>query len=310
MLKMMQKKDNQTKDFDEWLEHHSVSENNSMNYETEDNLGPLNRQNEKQTRLMPEDTIDTYIRSNTKRDIWQIGETPNNDIIESLTKGVYQTGLYEKLEFPLCPIGDAPDGLEEYAQKLHIGDVIARNERGDEYIINDIGWSWGWDTILVIIEDYRISPCLYIKFEDGKFIHSKGEFKSVARFCDSPNVLQCGAKTLFSFPACPKEGNITLEKYADILQKGTLFNTCIYSKSYVYDKEMTKSQDGIPMLYVGLRIKDSIKGFGDVYIIIENGKIIHQIGNTYFDEKYLQRAFCKMRGQSWNDDEEVFDDYC
>ena len=55
---------------------------------------------------------------------------------------------------------------------------------------------------------------------------------------------------------------------------------------------------------------DSIKKYADVIVFVENGKVVHQIGSTYFDEKVLQRRFCKLRGQKWNDDEVVFDDYC
>ncbi|MBO7068407.1 MAG: HNH endonuclease [Bacteroidaceae bacterium] len=308
--KMMQKKDNPTKDFDEWLECHHLDSNVSINHEQAQTLSTHHKQDKNNDRHEFGQTINPYLRERTKRDIWQMAETPNNDVIESLTKGVYQTNFNEKLEFPLCPDSDISNGLEKYAQKVHIGDVIARNENGGEYIIKDLGWTWEWDAIQVVLKGSRFKPCIHIKYEDGKFIHSEGEYKNWLRFCDSPNVLQCGASTLFSFPACPKEGNFTLEEYADILQKGTLFNTCIYSKGYVYDREITKTQDGKPMLYVGVKIKDSLKGFGDTYIIIENGKIIHQIGNTYFSEKFPERAFCKMRGQYWNDEEEIIDDYC
>ena len=45
-------------------------------------------------------------------------------------------------------------------------------------------------------------------------------------------------------------------------------------------------------------------------IFIENGKVIHQIGWTYFDERAVLREFCKMRGQEWDDEEDIMDDYC
>lgn len=307
--KMMQKKENPTKDFNEWLKRHNIDGNVLTNHEQTQTPSTHYSQHDNNDKQQLEQAINPYLRGR-KRDIWQMEDTSNNDVIESLTKGVYQSNIYEKLEFPLCPNGDTSNGLEEYAQNLHIGDVIARNEKGEEYIIKDLAWTWEWDAIQVIIEGFRLLPCLHIKFEDGRFIHSQGEFKSSYQFCDSPNVLQCGASTSFSFPSCPKEGNITLEQYAKNLQKGTLFNTCIHSEAYVYDREITKTQDGKTILYVGVTIKDSLKGFGDTFITIEKGKIIHEIGHTYFDEKYLQRNFCRMRGQYWNDDEEVFDDYC
>lgn len=42
----------------------------------------------------------------------------------------------------------------------------------------------------------------------------------------------------------------------------------------------------------------------------ENGKVIHQIGRTYFDERAVLREFCMLRGQEWDDKEEIMDDYC
>ena len=304
--KMMQRRENPTKDFDEWLERHNVPENDSDKEEQWQNIFNRYIRTDKQ-----ETQASGFNNAGVRQDILQTrANHTNNELIESLTKGVYQTGLYEKLEFPLCPIGNTSNGLEEYAKNLHRGDLIARSEDGYEYIIKDLGWTCEWDAIQIEIEGNKIFPCLHIKFEDGKFIHSVGDYRYVFRYCDSPNVLQCGASTLFSFPACPKQGNITLEEYAEILKKGTLFNTSEYNQAYVYDKEMTKTQDGKPILYVGERIEDSVKGFGDAYVVVENGKIVHKIGRTYFDEKALQRNFCKMRGQKWNDDENVFDDYC
>lgn len=55
---------------------------------------------------------------------------------------------------------------------------------------------------------------------------------------------------------------------------------------------------------------NSLKKYGEINIKIENGKIIHLIGQTFFDERSLQRKFCNMRGQEWNDEDEVFDDFC
>ena len=55
---------------------------------------------------------------------------------------------------------------------------------------------------------------------------------------------------------------------------------------------------------------ESVKGYGDVTVFVEHGKVIHQIGHTYFDKRYLKREFCKLRGQEWNDEKEIIDDYC
>lgn len=152
--------------------------------------------------------------------------------------------------------------------------------------------------------------CIHISIEEGKYVHGKGEFKQNFRFCDSPNVLQCGAKTQCYFPLCPKEGNITLEIYAELLQKDALFEKNQYSDGYIIDKEITQSNDGTPIIYVGVRMPESFKEYSDVIIIVEHGKVIHHIGRTYFDERLLERTFCKIRGQEWNDEIEIFDDYC
>ena len=101
-----------------------------------------------------------------------------------------------------------------------------------------------------------------------------------------------------------------MKEYADILQKGALFEQNQYCDGYVFDREILKAKDGTPILYVGVSMPESIKNFGEMIIFIEKGKVIHQIGPTFFDEKALQRSFCKIRGQEWNDEEEVFDDYC
>jgi hypothetical protein len=168
-----------------------------------------------------------------------------------------------------------------------------------------------WDAIQVEfrLNNNKTYQYIHIKIEDGKFVHSLGKYEKKYRCCDSPNVLQCGAKTLFSFPVCPKEGNITLEEYAELLHKGDLFNSCEYGNGYIYDHVITQAEDGSSILYVGEKIDNPIKNYGVIIVFTENGKIIHQIERTYFDEKHLQRAFCKIRGQKW-DDEDVFDDYC
>ena len=55
---------------------------------------------------------------------------------------------------------------------------------------------------------------------------------------------------------------------------------------------------------------NSLKNYGDMIVFIENGKVIHQIGRTYFDERAVLREFCMLRGQEWDDEEEIMDDYC
>ena len=148
---------------------------------------------------------------------------------------------------------------------------------------------------------------IHIKYEEGMYVHCKGEYRDQYRLCDSPNVLQCGARTQCYFPLCPKEGNVTLEEYAEILQKDVLIEKNQYCDGYVIDREITHSTDGHPILYVGVSMPNSFKNYGDMIIFIENGKVIHQICRTYFDERAVLREFCMLRGQEWDDKEEIMD---
>ena len=230
---------------------------------------------------------------------------------ESLTKGTFQIGFYEKMQFPLCP-KDVTGGLESYANVLQTGDVIAISEKGEEYTIASLGWTTEWDTIQVKLENNvnRKYFYIHIKYEEGAFVHSVGEYRDQYLFCDSPNVLQCGAKTQCYFPLCPKEGNITLEEYAEILQKDILFEKNQYCDGYIIDREITQSTDGHPILYIGVSMPNSLKKYGDLKVAIKNGKVIHEIGSTYFDERAVKREFCMLRGQEWNDEEDIIDYDC
>lgn len=233
---------------------------------------------------------------------------------ESLTKGALQKGFVDKMSFPLCPELEWFVGLYEYAVNLEDEKVFAISENGTEYVIDSVGWTWEWDAIQVEVKSVVGNErfCVHIIYEDGVFVHYKGDFKSIFRFCDSPNVLQCGAITKNSFPSCSKDGNISLEEYADILQKGVLVQKNQYTEGYVIDREIVKAKDGSLILYVGVEMPDSFKPFADMTVFVENRKIIHQLGHTYFDSRYLEREFCKMRGQKWVEDpnDPIMDDYC
>ena len=299
-FKMMKQKE-QAKDFDEWLKFHETKEVKPTNpIRTNNFFAP-------KPFAFPEVSKEDQ----KERDEWHKKEIFASQKNESLTKNALQVSFYEKMQFPLCP-DEIEGGLDAYAKNLEVDKVIAYSQNGEEYTIESLGWTRDWDAIQVNVKlnGQRTYKCIHISFEDGKYIHSQGGSKSVFRFCDSPNVLQCGAVTQCYFPLCPKEGNITLEEYAEILQKGVLFEKNPYSDGYVIDREIAKSEDGRPILYVGVSMPESFKSIGDMIICIEKGKVIHQIGRTFFDERSLQRAFCKMRGQEWNDDEEIIDDYC
>ena len=101
-----------------------------------------------------------------------------------------------------------------------------------------------------------------------------------------------------------------MEEYAEILQKDVIIEKNQYCDGYVIDREITQSTAGHPILYVGVSMPNSLKNYGDMIVFIENGKVIHQIGGKYFDERAVLREFCKMRGQEWDDEEEIMDDYC
>ena len=259
-FKMMKKKE-QTGDFDEWLKKHNGNEpgaSQEVNLNYYSSPEPAKEVTRKQYEKSQENT-------------------PKRDIKESLTKGALQYNFWEKMWFPLCPEDGASGGLEAYAKNLKIGKVIGISENGDEFTITSLGWTWEWDAIQIeykLNEDKHIH-CIHISFEDGKYIHSLGKYESSYRFCESPNVLQCGAVTQCFFPLCPKDGNTTLEEYANMLQKDLLFEKKQYTDCYVYDRELAKSEDGTPVLYVGVRMEDSIKPYGDLIIFIENGKVIH-----------------------------------
>ena len=306
-FRMMQEKEN-TKTFEQWLDFHKIKEERPKSDVTE---GVVSQYNEHQDKSFIPEPNEEYNKSVSA---WKEQEEFANNKNESLTKGALQIHFYEKLYFPLCPETGTDVNLDEYAKRLEEGKVFAYSENGKEYIIESIGWSFDWDFIQVEIKKqgkWDFSFCIHISVEDGKYIHSKGEFKANFRFCDSPNVLQCGAKTHCFFPLCPKEGNISLEKYAELLNKNALFEKNQYSDGYIIDREITQSEDGTSIIYVGVRMPESaIKQYGDMIIFVEHGKVIHQIGRTFFDERSLTRTFCKMRGQEWDDDEDIIDDYC
>lgn len=313
-FKMMKQKEG-IKNFDEWLKVHDVKDKGYPHEGTTDEpMFDMCEGIAEQPNSTKDYTNSHFVENDgviRERNEWEKKTEFAKVKKESLIKGALQINFYEKMKFPLCP-DDPNGGLETYAQNLAVGKVVAASENGDEYTIESVGWTWEWDAIQVALKmnGQKTYTCLHISFEDGKFLHSLGGFRSVFLFCDSPNVLQCGARTQCYFPLCPKEGNITLEEYANILQKDALLEKNQYSNGYVIDREITKSDDGNPMLYVGVRMPESFKQIGDMVIFIENGKVIHKIGRTFFDERSLERTFCKMRGQEWDDSEDVFDDYC
>ena len=219
-----------------------------------------------------------------------------------------------EMTFPLCPASSQSISLDEYANNLHIGDVIAISAEGDKYVIEAIYWTEDFDAIQIEYiknDDRRMcySP-IEIMIENGKYIHLFSSRAYFYKFCDSPNVLQNNAFAQCFFPLCPKDGNISLEEYANLLVKDTLMETCSYFDCYVYDRELSETQDGEQCLYVGVKMDNSLKNYGDMIIYKEHGRVVHQIGRQYFSENYLKRAFCFMREQEWDDSIEVFDDYC
>lgn len=317
-FKMMKERE-RTKDFEDWLKKHEIKDTNPF---------PENRQVEEKKASTEETNSDEEAWAELRRALTAPRDEQNeyqNPMIKewiektkaakekkaSLTKGAYQAGFYEKMQFPLCP-EESKGGLDEYAKNLQIDKIFVVSENGQEYTICSIGWTFEWNAIQVKTkcEDaIKKNTYVQIKYEDGAFVHVEDEYDTEYRFCGSPNVLQCGARVQCYFPLCPKEGNITLEEYANILQKDVLFETNNFTDGYVIDREITKSKDGKPILYVGVYMPNSfLKKTGDLIVFIENGKVIHQIGKTYFNRGAVEREFCFLRGQKWEG--EVFDDYC
>lgn len=297
------------KDFEQWLK---VLDTKEERPKTDVTDGFMSQNNEHQEKSFIPEPDEEY-KPDEEYNAWKEQEAFANTKSESLTKGALQIHFYEKLYFPLCPEASATVNLDEYAKRLETGKIIAYSENGKEYIIESIGWSWEWNYIQVELkkqDKWDMYYCIHISIEEGKYVHSKSGFERNFRFCDSPNVLQCGAVAQCYFPLCPKEGNISLEEYAELMQKDALFEKNQYSDGYIIDRELARLEDGTPIIYVGVRMPDSFKEYSDVMIFVDHGKVIHQIGHTYFDKRYLEREFCKIRGQEWTDTEEIMDDYC
>lgn len=298
--KMMHKKE-EIKDFDDWLKAHPIQQNTSshQNSVSSEKFSTFNTNEMQRPSINKDFETSTFMQENFKEEE------------ESLTSGAIQIKFPKKMRFPLCP--SSPDGsLDAYAKNLKLGAIVASSEDGDDYTISSIGWTQDWNAIQVEIKlNGRLHfSCIHIRYEDGNYIHCLSKYEAVYIFCDSPNVLQCNTKTQCYFPLCPKDGDITLEDYAELLQEGTLFEKNEYSDVYVIDREITTSQDGSPILYIGAKMPGSFKETCDLIVFIENGKVIHQIGTTYFDERAVKRNLCEIRGQEWTDPKEIFDDYC
>lgn len=317
-FKMMKERE-RTKDFEDWLKKHEIKDTNPFpeNRQVEEKKASTEETNSDEEawaelrRALTAPRIEQNEYQNPMMKEWIEKTKAAKEKKASLTKGAYQAGFYEMMQFPLCP-EESKGGLDEYAKNLQIDKIFAVSENGQEYTICSIGWTFEWNAIQVKIKcEDAIKKYTYvqIKYEDGNFVHVEDEYDNEYRFCGSPNVLQCGARVQCYFPLCPKEGNITLEEYANILQKDVLFETNNFTDGYVIDREITKSKDGKPILYVGVYMPNSfLKKTGDLIVFIENGKVIHQIGQTYFNRGSVEREFCFLRGQKWEG--EVFDDYC
>lgn len=300
-FKMMRQKEG-TKNLEEWLDAHPIQSFSSARQNSVSSV--------QSSKFDKKESVSNPI--NDDYDSSYLMQVNNKEKEESLTTGALQINFFKKMRFPLCP-SNSDGSLDSYAKNLKLDTVVASSEDGDEYTISSIGWTEDWDEIQVELKlnGKRYFSCIHITYENGEYIHSLSEYKAMYRFCDSPNVLQCNSKTQCYFPLCPKEGGITLEDYAELLKEGTLFEKSGYGDVYVIDREITTSQDGSQILYIGASMPDSLmKKVCDMIVFIENGKVIHQIGTTYFDERAVKRNICMMRGQEWDDPEEISDDYC
>lgn len=313
-------------DFDEWVHAHEVQQAQSFTLDKLRNTCTKDIKPNLNNNANDESSTESLFNQNllTEEELESIldmmGEPKRSpsaifaeELRESMTKGAMQVTFTEMMQFPLCP--DNPSGgLDSYAINLKKGEVFACSESGKKYVIDLVGWTFELDALQIIVKEQdsilQTTNTFHIQFENGCYIHSKCELQGILLFWDSPYVLQCGTATKCVFPLCPNDGNITLEEYAAKLQKGVLVECCRYSNVYVFDSEIITTEDGSQCLYVGTTLPGSFKPFGDLCIYIQNGKVIHEIGHTYQDKRYLLREFCKIRKQEWDDDEPIIDDFC
>ena len=147
-FKMMKEKE-RTKDFEDWLKKHEIKDTNPF---------PENRQVEEKKASTEETNSDEEAWAELRRALTAPRDEQNeyqNPMIKewiektkaakekkaSLTKGAYQAGFYEKMQFPLCP-EESKGGLDEYAKNLQIDKIFAVSENGQEYTICSIGWTF------------------------------------------------------------------------------------------------------------------------------------------------------------------------
>ncbi len=299
-----------TKSFEEWLGNHDIKEVQSNTSECFTNPKVYDFEKEQSaSEIISTDHLTSQDEQIEEEDEWDKKEVFFYEKNESLTPCALQKHFYEKMSFPLCP-NDTNGGLDAYADKLSIGEIAARTEHGEEFIILSWGWTLKLDAIQVVIQQNELRYYMYISLEGEKYFHFiKYYYEESCRFCGSQNVLQYGGKALCDFPLCPKDGNITLEEYADLLKKDVIFEKNQYGNYCVIDQEIVRNEGEEPYLLVALSAPNEIKPYGDARVYVKNGKVIHKIEKCYFDYNTLQRRFCAIRGQEWTG-EDTIDDYC
>ena len=298
-----------TKSFEEWLGNHDIKQVQSNTSECFTNPMVYDFEKEQSaSEIISTDHLTSQDEQIEEEDEWDKKEVFYKEKNESLTPGALQMHFYEKMSFPLCP-KDTNGGLDSYADNLSIGKVVARAENGEECIILSWGWTLKLDAIQIEFQQEELPYWMYITLDGEKYFHFKYYYAETCRFCGSPYVLQFGGKTLCDFPLCPKDGNITLEEYADLLQRDVIFEKNQYGNYCVIDREIVRNEGEEPYLLVALSAPNEIKPYGDARVYVKNGKVIHKIEKCYFDYNTLQRRFCTIRGQEWTG-EDTIDDYC
>lgn len=153
--KMMKERET-TKDFEDWLKKHEIKETNpffgngkveKQRTSTEETNSDKEAWEEVQRALTAPRTEQAEYQNPMMKELEERKRLAEEKK-ESLTKGTFQIGFYEKMQFPLCP-KEATGGLDSYAKELQIGAVIAISEKGDEYTIASLGWTTEWDAIQV-----------------------------------------------------------------------------------------------------------------------------------------------------------------
>lgn len=133
--KMMKERET-TKDFEDWLKKHEIKETNPFfeNGKVEKQRTSTEEPNsdeeawEEIRRALTAPRVERSDYQNPMMKELEERKRLAEEKKESLTKGTFQIGFFEKMQFPLCP-KEATGRLDSYAKELQIGAVIAISKK-------------------------------------------------------------------------------------------------------------------------------------------------------------------------------------